>query len=86
MWGQWCSNAVYRSYGVGVWKIIRRGRAIFFGFVIYEMGGGLKIRFDMTFGVEIKAWKKLFFKGISYDGSGKNEIQPPKKIYSTSKN
>jgi hypothetical protein len=45
MWEGWCSNAVYRFYGVGVWINIRRGWEGFSRFVRYEVGDELKTWF-----------------------------------------
>jgi hypothetical protein len=61
MWGGWCANAVYKSYGVGVWQNSRR-RGDFFRFVRYEVGDDLGS--DMMFGVEIGPERKLFRRCI----------------------
>lgn len=48
--GRWCSNAVYKSYEVGVWQNSRIWED-FSTFVRYEVGDDLGS--DMMFGVEI---------------------------------
>jgi hypothetical protein len=45
MSGGWCSKEVVGSFGVGVWKYIRRGRGVFSRFVRYEVGDETKIKF-----------------------------------------
>lgn len=45
VWGRLCSNAVYGSYGMGVWQNIRRGWGDFSRFVRYGVGDELKIWF-----------------------------------------
>jgi hypothetical protein len=49
--GGWCSKEVGGSYGVGVWKCIRRGWAGFVTHVRYEVGDGSQFCFGMMFGV-----------------------------------
>jgi hypothetical protein len=43
--GGWCSKEVSGSYGVGVWKHIRRGWEKFYNFVRFEVGDGSLISF-----------------------------------------
>jgi hypothetical protein len=43
--GGWCSKEVGGSYGVGVWKCIRRRWADFANHVRYEVGDGSKVLF-----------------------------------------
>jgi hypothetical protein len=45
MRGSWCSKDVMRTYGVGVWKHIRRGWDKFSNFVRFEVGVGSKVNF-----------------------------------------
>jgi hypothetical protein len=45
MRGGWCSKEVGGSYGVGVWKCIRRGWYDFKQHVRYEVGNGSRILF-----------------------------------------
>jgi hypothetical protein len=45
MWVGWCFNEIFGSYGVGVWKHIRRGCGMFFRFVRFEVGDRDKVRF-----------------------------------------
>jgi hypothetical protein len=45
MRGGWCSKEVGRSYGVGVWKCIRRGRDKFKPHVRFEVGDGSRVLF-----------------------------------------
>jgi hypothetical protein len=45
MRGGWCSKEVGGSYGVGVWKCIRKGWAGFANHVRYEVGDGSKVLF-----------------------------------------
>jgi hypothetical protein len=45
MAGGWCTNQVMRSYGVGVWKHIRRGWECFSKFIKFEVGDGYHISF-----------------------------------------
>jgi hypothetical protein len=44
-WGGWCSNEVHGSYGVSLWKNIRRGWREFSSHTRFEVGDGSKIRF-----------------------------------------
>jgi hypothetical protein len=43
--GGWCSKEVMRTYGVGVWKHIRRRWDKFSNFVCFEVGVGSKVSF-----------------------------------------
>jgi hypothetical protein len=43
--GGWCSKEVMGTYGVGVWKHIRRGWDKFSNFVRFDMGVGSKVSF-----------------------------------------
>jgi hypothetical protein len=45
MAGGWCTNQVMRSYGVGVWKHIRRGWEYFSKYITFEVGDGSQISF-----------------------------------------
>jgi len=45
MRGGWCSKEVGGSFGVGVWKCIRRGWDAFAAHVRYEVGDGSKVLF-----------------------------------------
>ena len=45
MRGGWCSKEVGGSYGVGVWKCIRRGRDKFKLHVRFEVGDGSRVLF-----------------------------------------
>jgi hypothetical protein len=45
MRGGWCSKEVGVSFGVGVWKCIRRGWDAFAAHVRYEVGDGSKVLF-----------------------------------------
>jgi hypothetical protein len=45
LWGGWGSNEVHGSYGVGLWKNIRRGWVEFSSHTRFEVGDGFKIRF-----------------------------------------
>jgi hypothetical protein len=45
MAGGWCTNQAMRSYGVGVWKHIRRGWECFSKFIKFEVGDGSQISF-----------------------------------------
>jgi hypothetical protein len=42
----WCSKEVMRTFGVGVWKHIRRGWDKFSKFVRFEMGVGSRVSFS----------------------------------------
>jgi len=41
----WCTKVVGGSFGIGVWKCIRRGRDVFVEHVRYEVGDGSKVLF-----------------------------------------
>jgi exonuclease III len=43
--GGWCTKQVEGSFGVGVWKHIRRGWESFSKFIKFEVGDGSRIRF-----------------------------------------
>ena len=43
--GDWCSKEVVGTYGVGVWKCIRRGWEGFARHVRYDIGDGSKLIF-----------------------------------------
>jgi hypothetical protein len=43
--GGWCSLIAVRSYGMSVWKHIRRGWDHFYEFVCLEVGDGYNVRF-----------------------------------------
>jgi hypothetical protein len=43
--GGWCTNQVMGTYGVGVWKHIRRGWECFSKFIKFEVGDGSQISF-----------------------------------------
>jgi hypothetical protein len=45
MAGGWCTKQVEGSFGVGVWKHIRRGWESFLKFIKFEVGDGSHIRF-----------------------------------------
>lgn len=45
MWRGWCFNEVVRSFGVEVWKNIRREWGVFSRFIKFEVGDGSKIKF-----------------------------------------
>jgi hypothetical protein len=53
MAGGWCTNQVMGTYGVGVWKHIRRGWECFSKFIKFEVGMAPKLVFGMIFGVVI---------------------------------
>jgi hypothetical protein len=56
MSGVWCSKEVEGSFGVGVWKYIRRGWGVFFRY-LSDMKGEMELRlgFDMIYGVGINS-------------------------------
>jgi hypothetical protein len=43
--GGWCSKEVLGTFGVGVWKHIRKGWEKFHNFVRFEAGVGSKVSF-----------------------------------------
>jgi hypothetical protein len=43
--GRWCSKEVLGTFGVGVWKHIRRGWDKFHNFVHFEVGVGSHVSF-----------------------------------------
>jgi hypothetical protein len=45
LWGGWCSKKVLGTFGVGVWKHIRRGWDKFCNFVRFEVGVGSHVSF-----------------------------------------
>jgi hypothetical protein len=44
-WGVWCSNEAHGSYGVGLWKNIKRSWGVFSSHARFEVGDGFKISF-----------------------------------------
>ena len=44
-WGGWCSVDPSGSYGVGLWKYIRRGWRIFSSHTRFDLGDGMRIKF-----------------------------------------
>jgi hypothetical protein len=59
-WGGWCSNEVHGSYGVGLWKNIRRGWGELSSHTRFEMGMAPKFDSGMMFGVGLKLSRHLF--------------------------
>jgi hypothetical protein len=53
-WGGWCSNEVHGSYGVGLWKNIRRGWRSFLVILDLRWVTAPKLDSGMTCGVGIK--------------------------------
>jgi hypothetical protein len=45
LWGGWCSREFAGTFGVGLWKFIRKGWETFSRFLRYEVGDGSRIRF-----------------------------------------
>jgi hypothetical protein len=45
LWGGWCSNESASSYGVGVWKNIRRGWGSFSNHTTFDVGDGVNVKF-----------------------------------------
>ena len=45
LWGGWCSKLPRGSYGVGLWKGIRRGWDRFSSFVSFSVGNGKRVKF-----------------------------------------
>ena len=45
MWGGWCSEEGHGSYGVSVWKSIRKDWGCFVPFISYRVGVGDKVQF-----------------------------------------
>jgi hypothetical protein len=46
-WEDWCSNSVQGSYGVCLWKTIRKGWNHFSQFVSFKVGDGASLKFWM---------------------------------------
>ena len=44
-WDGWCSSSFSGSYGVSLWKNIRRGWPSLSRFILYEIGDGSKVQF-----------------------------------------
>lgn len=65
MSGGWCSEEARGSFGVGVWKCIRRGCDAFASHVRYEVGDGSKVLFwhDVMWGV---TFEYSFSRIVSY--------------------
>jgi hypothetical protein len=53
-WGGLCSNEVHASYGVGLWRNIRRGWGIFLAILDLWWVMDLKLSFDMMYGAGTK--------------------------------
>jgi hypothetical protein len=51
--GGWCSKEVTGTFGVGVWKYIRKGWDRFSKFVRFDLGLCQRLVFGMMFGVGI---------------------------------
>jgi hypothetical protein len=51
--GSWCSLPAVGSYGVSVWKYIRRGRIFFLSSCDWRWEMGIMFDFGMICGVEI---------------------------------
>jgi hypothetical protein len=45
LWGGWCSLEPTGTFGVGLWKNIRKGWKKFVGFSRFEVGGGARTKF-----------------------------------------
>uniref|UniRef100_A0A2N9GCJ9 Reverse transcriptase zinc-binding domain-containing protein n=1 Tax=Fagus sylvatica TaxID=28930 RepID=A0A2N9GCJ9_FAGSY len=45
LWGGWCSKDVKGSYGLSLWKYIRKGWEIFSNHLYMQVGNGVRIRF-----------------------------------------
>ncbi len=45
LWGGWCSKDVKGSYGLSLWKYIRKGWEIFSNHLYMQVGNGERIRF-----------------------------------------
>jgi hypothetical protein len=45
LWGGWCSREFAGTFGVGLWKYIRKGWETFSRFLRYEVGDGSRTRF-----------------------------------------
>ena len=45
MWGGWCTEEGHGSYGVSVWKSIRKDWGCFVPFISYRVGAGDKVQF-----------------------------------------
>jgi hypothetical protein len=45
LWGGWCSLEPTGTFGVGLWKNIRKGWKNFVGFSRFEVGGGARTKF-----------------------------------------
>jgi hypothetical protein len=45
LWGGWCSNELVGSYGVGVWKNIRRVCGIYSSHTRFDVADGVNVRF-----------------------------------------
>ena len=43
--GGWCTKGVRASYGVGVWKVIRKGQDSMVGKIAIEVGDGSRVKF-----------------------------------------
>jgi hypothetical protein len=45
LWGGWCSLEPTGTFGMGLWKNIRKGWKKFVGFSRFEVGGGARTKF-----------------------------------------
>jgi hypothetical protein len=43
--GGWCSEEARGSYGVSLWRYIRKNWVAFFNYISFKVGDGLRIRF-----------------------------------------
>jgi len=59
-WDGRCSIEVFGSYGVGLWKFIRRGWEEFSRFSRFKLGDGFKISFWHDFLCEERPFKAVF--------------------------
>jgi hypothetical protein len=62
--GRWCSEEARGSYGVSLWRHIRKNWGAFSNYVSYEVGDGLRIVFGMIFDAVIVLSSVIFLNSF----------------------
>jgi hypothetical protein len=79
LWRGWCSLEPTGTFGVGLWKNIRKGWEKFVGFSRFEVGGGARTKFwhDLWCGDSIlkEAFPVLFGLARAKDASVANNVE-----------
>jgi hypothetical protein len=60
LWGRWCSLEPVGAHGVGLWKNIKKGWEILFGFARFEVGDRVRTKFWHDLWCTDAVLKKVF--------------------------